>query len=81
VEPIYLYQRRITDISISPDQPMPRLQPRPVRHLLETKDSEVALDGRYRKSPGDVVDWPPNSYLDPGSQICADCEKAAASAS
>jgi len=76
VAPIYLYARAVTDISISPDLPMPPAQPRPVRHLLETRDSEVALDGYYRMSPGDIVDSGGN-YVDPGSVICADCVRAA----
>lgn len=78
---VALYHRPVADISLDPANPMPPLQPRPVRHLLENPDSEMAIDGTYRKAPGDIVDWPEGSYLDPGSEICAGCERAAAKAS
>jgi hypothetical protein len=68
------------DISLDPANPT-SLRARPVRHLLEDQDAEIAIDGTYRKAPGDIVDWPEGSYLDPGSEICAECERAAAEAS
>jgi hypothetical protein len=76
VAPIYLYERAVPDISISRNLSMPPVRPQPVRHLLETRDSEVALDGHYRKSPGDIVDSG-GKYIDPGSVVCADCVRAA----
>jgi hypothetical protein len=78
---VALYHRLIVDISLDPANPTPPRRPRPVRHLLESPDAEIAIDGTYRKAPGDIVDWPAGSYLDPGSEICEDCERAAAEAS
>lgn len=76
-----LYHRPIVDISLDPANPMPPVRPRPVRHLLDRPEAEVAIDGIYRKAPGDIVDWPAGSYLDPGSDTCEDCVRAAAAAS
>lgn len=78
---VSLYHRPVVDVSLDPANPMPPLRPRPVRHLLEKPDAEMAIDGRYRKALGDIVDGPEGSYFDPGSEICRDCERAAAEAS
>ncbi len=77
---VAVYHHRDKDVSFDPANPMPPLR-RPVRHLLEKPDAEVAIDGRYQKAAGDIVDWPIGSYLDPGSEICRDCERVAAEAS
>jgi hypothetical protein len=76
-----MYHRPVVDISLDPAKPMPPLQPRPVRHLLDRPDADLAIDGGCRRAPGDIVDWPSGSYLDPGSDICEDCVRAAAEAS
>jgi len=76
-----LYNRPVVDVSLDPANPTQPLRLRSVRHLLENPDGEIAIDGTYRKAPGDIVDWPAGSYLDPGSEICEDCERAAAEAS
>jgi hypothetical protein len=76
-----MYHYPIVDISLDPANPTPPLRPRPVRHLLENPDAKIAIDGTHRKAPGDIVDWPANSYLDTGSDICKNCERAAAQAS
>jgi hypothetical protein len=78
---ITLYQRPVVDISFDPANPMPPAVPRAVRHLLDSPDAEVAIDGRYRRSPVDIVDWPADSYLDPGSDACEACLRAASSSS
>lgn len=44
-------------------------------------DVETAIDGKYPKTLGAIVDWPQGSYRDPWSEICEDCERAAAEAS
>lgn len=75
---VALYHCPVVDISLDPANPTPPMRPRPVRHLLENPDAEMAIDGTYRNAPGDIVDWPEGSYLDPGSEICAECERAAA---
>ena len=75
-----MYHYPDKDVSIDLTDPT-FVRARPVRHLLEQPDAETAIDGRYRKAPGDVVDWPVGSHLDPGSQICRDCERVAAEAS
>lgn len=76
-----LYHRPVVDVSLDPANPMPPLRPRPARHLLDKPDADMAIDGKYRKAPGDMVDWAAGSYLDPGSEICRDCERVAAEAS
>ena len=78
---VNLYQRPIMDVSLDPATPMPPVTPRLVRHLLDRPDAEVAIDRSYRKTLGDIVDWPAGSYLDPGSDACEDCIRAAAEAS
>jgi hypothetical protein len=78
---VALYHHPITDISLDPANPMPPLWPRPVRHLLDRPDAEMAIDGSYRKAVGDIVDWPAGSYFEPGSDICEGCVQAAAEAS
>jgi hypothetical protein len=78
---VALYHHPVVDISLDPANPMPPVRPRPIRHLLEDPDAEAAIDGAYWKKPGDIVDWPEGSYLDPGSKICAECKRAAAEAS
>jgi hypothetical protein len=78
---VALYHHPVVDISLDPANPIPPVRPRPVRHLLERPDAELAVDSTYRKAPGDIVDWPTGSYLDPGSEICADCARVATAAS
>ena len=78
---VALYHRPVVDISLDPANPIPPLRPRPVRHLLDRIDAEMAIDGSYRKAPGDIVDWAAGSYLGSGSDICEDCVRAAAEAS
>ena len=78
---VAVYQRPVVDFSLDPDHPMLHVQPRPVRHLLDDPDATVAIDGSYLKTPIDILDWPPGSYLDPGSDACQDCIRAAAQTS
>ena len=62
---VQLYHHPDKDISLDPANPA-SLRARTVRHLLEDQDAEIAIDGTYRKAPGDIVAWPESSYLDPG---------------
>ena len=77
---VYEPQWPAPDISLDPSRPMQQSPAgRLVRHLLKSPDAKVAIDGRYRRSPGDRIDYPPGilSYLVRDSDLCPDCARAA----